>query len=205
MHFKLTEEILKLSSSKIWNSAKNEWIFDFAYYSDTQQTCLCGHFPIRNICVIKNESNNNVTEVGNCCINKFFRIHDGNKIFVSIKRLKEDISKSMSTEVLDFLHLKKIISPYEYDFYSNIIRKRNLSHKQLEFKKRINNKLIDLTSHESKSHLSRINIVLKWTEINSWFDSNFIYSLKAACEKNGKLTQKQISALEKIIKKFKIE
>jgi len=205
MHFKLTEEILKLSNSKFWESAKHEWSFEYAYYSDELQTCLCGHYPIKNICVIKNVKNNNATEVGNCCINKFLGIDDGNKIFVSIKRLKEDLSKSMSAEVLDYLNSKKILSMFEYDFYTDIIRKRNLTQKQLEIKKRINKKLIDFTSYETNSHFSRINIVLKWAEKNSWFDTNFIQSLKSACERNGKLTEKQKSALENIITKLKIE
>ncbi len=205
MHFKLTEEILKLSNSKFWESAKHEWNFEYAYCSDELQTCLCGHYPIKNICVIKNGNNKNVTEVGNCCINKFLRIEDGNKIFISIKRLKEDLSKSMSAEVLDYLKSKKILSSFDYNFYSNIIRKHNLTQKQLETKKRINQKLIDFTSYEANSHFNRINIVLKWAEKNSWFQTNFIESLKGACERNGKLTEKQKSALENIITKLKIE
>jgi hypothetical protein len=31
MYYKLTEEILKLSVSKYWDSAKFEWNFDSAY------------------------------------------------------------------------------------------------------------------------------------------------------------------------------
>ena len=164
MHFKLTEEILKLSHSKFWGSAKHEWSFEYAYYSDELQTCLCGHSPIKNICVIKNGKNKNITEVGNCCINKFLGIDDGNKIFLSIKRLKGDLSKSMSPEVLDFLNSKKILNKFEYDFYTDIIRKRNLTQKQMDIKERINKKLLDFTSYETNSHFNRLNIVLKWAE-----------------------------------------
>lgn len=205
MQFKLTEEILKLSNSEIWESAKEEWSFEYAYYSQKQQTCLCGHSPIRNICVIKNRENRNVTEVGNCCINKFLGIEDGNKIFISIKRLKEDLTKSMSSEVLDYLNSKKILSSFEYDFYTDIIRKRTLTHKQVEVKKRINKKLLDFTSYEANSHFNRINIVLNWAEKNTWFDTNFIQSLKTASERNGKLTENQKTALENMIRKLKIE
>jgi len=205
MQFKLTDEIIALSVSKFWESAKNEWNFEYAYYSEINQTCLCGHYPIKNICVIRNTKNNNTTEIGNCCINKFLDIEDGNKIFTSILRLKDDLTKSMSEEVLDYLNSKKIIDDYEYKFYSNILRKKNLTDKQLDIKKRINQKLLDFTSYESNSQFNRINIVLKWAENNPWFDTSFVTSLKSSCERNGKLTENQKKALENIITKLKIE
>lgn len=205
MHYKLISEILKLSKSDYWDSAKNEWNFEYAYYSEELQTCLCGHYPIKNICVLKNVINNSQTEVGNCCVNKFLGIDEGNKIFTSIKRLKEDPAKSMSPEVLEYLFNKKVVSDFEYRFYLDTIRKRKLSFRQLEIREKINQKLIDFTSYESNSNFSRINLVLKWAENNAWFNTNFIHSLKQSCEKNGKLSDNQSKALENIITKLKIE
>ncbi|WP_290806575.1 hypothetical protein [Flavobacterium sp.] len=205
MHFKLTEEIISLSDSRTWDFAKLEWDFEFAYYSEELQTCLCGHFPIKNICVIRNKRNSNQTEVGNCCINKFLGIEDGNKIFTSIKKIKEDNSKSMSAVVIDYIYSKNGISEFEYNFYVDIHRKRNLSFKQLEIKKRINNKFLAFTSYETNSHFNRIKLVLKWAENNSWFDKSFVLSLKKSCERNGKLTENQRLGLENIITKLKIE
>lgn len=204
MHFKLTEEILKLSDSTYWDSAKLEWNFEYAYNSEELQTCLCGHYPIKNICVLKNKNNYRTTEVGNCCVNKFLGIKDGNRIFASIKRVKEDLTKSMSSEVLEYLNSKKVLSDYDYKFYSSTIRKQNLSEKQLEIKKRINQKLIDFTSYESNSNFSKINLVLKWAEDNPWFDKNFVLALKDNCQKRGRLSEKQKAALENIIVKLKI-
>jgi hypothetical protein len=205
VHFKLTEEIIKLSESEFWESARNEWTFEYAYYSDDLQRCLCGHYPIKNICVIKNKVNKTQTEVGNCFVNKFLGIDDGNKIFASIKRLKEDSTKSMSLEVLEYLYGKKVLSEFEYDFYKDTIRKRKFSDKQLEIRKKINQKLIDFTSYESNSNFSKINLVLKWAENNSWFDTSFVDSLKQSCERKGSLTDNQLSALDNIIKKLKIK
>ncbi len=205
MHFKLTEEIIKLSNSDTWNNAKLEWNFEYAYYSEDLQTCLCGHYPIKNICVIKNKENRNETEVGNCCVNKFLGIEEGNQIFASIKKLKNDLSKSMSPQVLDYLRKKKVLTDFDYSFYADTIRKRKLSNKQLAIRERINQKLIDFTSYESNSNFSRINLVLKWAEDKSWFDKTFILSLKSSCEKKGKLSEKQTVALENIITKLKIE
>lgn len=204
MHFKLTEEIIKLSVSDYWHSAKNEWTFEYAYYSEDLQRCLCGHYPIKNICVIKNKVNKTQTEVGNCCVNKFLDIDDGNKIFTSIKRLKEDSTRSMGLEVLEYLYNKKVLSEFEYKFYLDTIRKRKFSDKQLEIRKKINQKLIDFTSYESNSNFVKINLVLKWAENNNWFDTSFVISLKQSCETKGSLTDSQLKALDNIIRKLKI-
>ena len=110
MHYKLIEEIIDLSEANIWDFAKLEWEFTSAYYSDEEQRCLCGHYPIRNICVITNKINSALTEVGNCCINKFLGIDDGNKIFTSIKRIKEKPKSSMSAEDLEYIYSKNTIS-----------------------------------------------------------------------------------------------
>lgn len=205
MHYKLIEEIIDLSVAKDWNFAKLEWNFDFAYYADELQRCLCGHYPIRNICVIKNTKNTAVTEVGNCCINKFLGIEDGNKIFSSIKKVKEDIKSSMSSEVVEYLYRKKGITEFEYKFYKSIHRKRVLSPKQRDLKEKVNRKFLNFTSYETNSHFNKINLVLKWAEDNPLFDSDFVYSLKKSCQKTGFLTENQIKGLNNIIEKFKIE
>lgn len=205
MHFRLAEEILKLSDSKSWDFAKLEWNFEMAYESEEEQTCLCGHYPIRNICVIKNKKTNNVTEVGNCCINKFLGIEDGNKVFTSIKRLKDDLTKSISVDVIKYMKNSTVLSEFEYHFYMDIHKKRNLSEKQLDLKKRINRKLIDFTSYEANSQFKRINYVLKWAQNKPDFDISFILSIKSSVERTGKLTDNQKKALDNIFKKWKIE
>jgi hypothetical protein len=45
MQFTLTNEIIKLSVSQYWETAKDEWNFEFAYQCEDFQTCLCGHYP----------------------------------------------------------------------------------------------------------------------------------------------------------------
>ncbi len=204
MHYKLSKEIINLSESNRWESAKEEWEFRFAYMSEEFQTCLCGHYPIKEICVIKNSLNSNETEVGNCCVNKFLGIDYANKIFNSTKRIKQDKARSMSPESLDYLLLNNAITKFEFDLYLNIIRKRNLSPKQLDIKIKINQKLIDFTSYELNSSFNKINKVLKWAYDNPTFDTSFILSLKHSCTKNGRLSNKQKESLENIINKWKI-
>jgi hypothetical protein len=205
MHFKLKDEIILLSNSQNWEIAKLEWNFELAYYSEDLQTCLCGHYPIKNICVIRNTKNSNETEVGNCCIKKFLGIDDGDKIFNSIKKVKDEISKSISIDVLEYLYNKKAISDFEFKFYLSIHRKRILTNKQTLFKEKVNWRFLDFTSYETNSQFIRINLVLKWAEKNSFFNTDFVTSLKRSCEKNGKLTDNQKNSLENIIKKMKID
>ena len=205
MHYKLTEEIVNLSESKEWDFAKLEWTFESAYYAEELQICLCGHYPIKNICVIKNRRNSSVTEVGNCCINKFLGIDEGNKIFSSIKKLKDSETASMSLEVIEYIYKKKGLSDFEYNFYKSIYRKRIISDKQLDIKKRINQKFLTFTSYETNSHFNKINLVLKWAQTNIAFNTDFVLSIKKSCQKNGRLTEKQLESLNKIISGFKIQ
>jgi len=205
MQYKLIEEIVYLSEANGWDFAKLEWEFTSAYYSEQEQRCLCGHYPIRNICVIKNKKNFTITEVGNCCINKFLGIEDGNKIFTSIKRIKENARSSMSAEVLEYLYSKNAISDSEYKFYKSIHRRTRMSTKQWEFKERINRKFLNFTSYERNSHFNKINLILKWAEEKPSFNTDYVLSLKQACNRNGKLTDNQLSALNNIITKFKIK
>lgn len=205
MHYKLIEEIIDLSAANIWDFAKLEWEFTSAYYSDEEQRCLCGHYPIRNICVIKNKKNSAITEVGNCCINKFLGIDEGNKIFTSIKRIKEKIKGSMSAEVLEYIYSKNAISEYEYKFYKSIFRRTSMSLKQWDIKEKINQKFLDFTSYERNSHFNKINLILKWAEDNPLFDTSYVLSLKQTYNRNGKITSRQLAGLNNIISKFKIQ
>lgn len=204
MQTKLATEIIELSIADTWNNAKSEWFFEYAYQSDEAEECLCGHYPIKNICVIKNRENGNFTEVGNICINKFLEIKSGNKIFQSITKIKGDKTRSISKEALEYIKSKNGISEYEYNFYSDIIRKRNLSEKQLDLKNKINNKFIVFTSYEANSILKRINKVLKWASSRKSFDTSFVESLKQNFNKYGKLSAKQNESLNNIVNRFKI-
>lgn len=198
--YKLFNEIVSLSNSDTWNIAKNEWIFDSVYESEEPQTCLCGHFPIINICVIRNAINKNITEVGNCCVKKFFNISDGDAIIISIKKIKKDISKSISIEALDYIYKKNVITEWEYNFYTNIHKKRILTEKQIGTKERINNKFLSFTSYELNSNISKINVISKWAERNRDFDTNFVKSLMDTCSKGRPLSKKQEESLNKIYK-----
>ncbi|EIZ1047419.1 hypothetical protein CGH23_22775 [Vibrio parahaemolyticus] len=138
--YKLTEEIIKLSQSQLWDVAKSEWTLYEIYEADEPERCLCGHFPIIEICNLKNKLNSNYVTVGNCCVKKFIGL-PSDKIFQAIKRVRRDDEKSLNAEAISHAYDKGWINDWEKSFYLDVMRKRKLTSKQRNKKIQINNKL----------------------------------------------------------------
>lgn len=139
--YKLAEEIIKLSSSKKWDLAKLEWGLSEVYEDDEPNTCLCGHFPIIEMCVLKNKLNAELATVGNCCVKKFLGL-PSDKIFQAVKRVRKDKKKSLNAETIAHAFDRKWINEWERDFYLNIMRKRNLTDKQAQKKLQVNERVL---------------------------------------------------------------
>lgn len=140
--YKLATEIIARSVAKTWDLAKVEWRLLNVYREDEPDTCLCGHFPIIEICEIINQRNGKVTSVGNCCVKKFLGLKESDKIFQSVRKLSKDDTKSVNIETLEHARSKNWINDWEYQFYGDIMRKRNLSEKQLRVKLAVNKKIL---------------------------------------------------------------
>jgi len=54
--YKLATEIIALSGAKQWDEAKPEWELIDIYQSKTPRTCLCGHSPIIEVCILHNKA-----------------------------------------------------------------------------------------------------------------------------------------------------
>lgn len=109
---------------------------------ENENFCICSH-PITELVTIENKLNGNKLIIGNCCMNKIGRIPE--RISNSLFKLKKDPTKSMNKDLLDFVQRKyDLITKWEFDFYSDIMRKRKLSEKQAKIKQRINQKVINL-------------------------------------------------------------
>lgn len=139
--FKLTSEIVARSVSKIWDCAKLEWMLHEVYEADEPETCLCGHHPIIELCVLRNKVNQGLATVGNCCVKKFIGL-PSDLIFQAVKRVRADGARSLNAEALAHALEKSWINKWEYDFYLSLIRKRNLSDKQAAKKQQINQKFL---------------------------------------------------------------
>lgn len=139
--FKLTKEIIDLSVSKVWDVAKLEWSLAQIYEADEPETCLCGHFPIIEICILQNKLNRKQATVGNCCVKKFIGL-PSDKIFQAVKRIRKDNEKSLNSEAIAHAYRNAWINEWEYKFSIDTMRKRKLSINQLQTRKRVNEKML---------------------------------------------------------------
>ena len=137
----LITEILKLSKSENWFRARREWEVCGTYETDIPETCLCGHYPIRNVCMIENSVTGVTTRVGNCCVNKFMK-EDVAPIMRAIIRVKADHEKALNIDTVVFARKKNWINDWEYNFLIETSRKRSLTQKQLDMRIKLNNKIL---------------------------------------------------------------
>jgi hypothetical protein len=139
--YQLTKEIVARSDAKVWDAAKLEWALEEVYESEEPDTCLCGHFPIIEICVLRNRVNKNTAIVGNCCVKKFIGL-PSDRIFQAAKRVRKNTEKSLNAEAVQHAFDRGWVTEWEKDFYLDIMRKRNLSSKQAVKKAQINEKFM---------------------------------------------------------------
>ncbi|WP_037458265.1 hypothetical protein [Shewanella sp. HN-41] len=139
--YKLTEEILKRSQAQIWDIAKLEWSLYQIYEAEEPETCLCGHFPIIEICTLHNKLNGQFVTVGNCCVKKFIGL-PSDLIFQAVKRVRKDNQKSLNAEAIKHAHEKGWINDWEYNFSIDTMRKRVLTGKQLQTRMKVNEKML---------------------------------------------------------------
>lgn len=137
----LKEAILLKSQATDWEVAKKEWKLVRIYEADEPDTCLCGHTPIIEICVLANTITGKYAEVGNSCVKRFLGLRS-DLIFTGIKRIKADLSKSLNVDSTVFFFEQGIINDWEYKFQNNTLSKRNLTGKQMETRLKINRKVL---------------------------------------------------------------
>ena len=139
--FQLTREILARSTAKVWDLAKLEWTLHEVFESDEPETCLCGHYPIIENCVLHNKANGAFATVGNCCVKKFIGL-PSDLIFQAVKRVRSDSRKSLNAEAITYARERDWINDWEQEFYFRIMRMRKLSEKRAAKKREINEKFL---------------------------------------------------------------
>ena len=143
--WRLIEEIISRSKSNTWHEAKREWEFFQAEFADRgdDNSCLCGHSPIVELCYLVNQHTKEEVIVGNVCVTKFMDIEvPVKKILPPLIKIKKDLSKSVNQEVLDLAYDRNIIDENSYDFYSDTKGKRKLSDKQKKYKRDLNQTIL---------------------------------------------------------------
>ena len=137
----LKAKILKLSHATVWEMAKKEWKLVEISEADEPETCLCGHFPIIELCTIHNNTTHKSVDVGNICVKRFLGFRS-DLIFASLKRIRKDMTKSIGADAAVFFHERSVINGWEYEFQQNTVRKRHLSPKQQTTRQTINEKVL---------------------------------------------------------------
>ena len=141
----LKAEILAMSKATDWEIARKEWALVDIIEADEPETCLCGHFPIAEICEIRNSVTGHTTEVGNVCVKRFLGVRS-DLIFTGIKKIRKDPTKSLNADSITFFRERGLLNDWEYGFLQDTMKKRNLSFKQMETRKRINLKVLGAVS-----------------------------------------------------------
>lgn len=137
----LIEEILRLSVAKKWSDARREWTLIEVYEAETPETCLCGQFPIIELCILENLRNGAQATVGNVCVKRFIGL-PSDKIFDAVKKIRNDRVKSLNPDAIKHAYDRNWINKWERDFYLDIWRKRNLTEKQETKKIQINERVL---------------------------------------------------------------
>lgn len=137
------DSLVKDSTITDFTKAKEEWILVNVEKHDDWNQCLCGK-DIKELCYIKNKVNEKVLIVGNECINKI--CPSGNystktkKLFASIKKLSKN--NKLDKLLIEYCFERKILNDWEYKFSLDTHFKNQLSEKQMNRRKIINEKIL---------------------------------------------------------------
>lgn len=148
--YHLFKAIIELSVAKTWEEAKLEWDLKCVYCEDEPLTCLCGHTPIIEICVLRNRFNGNIADVGNVCVTKFLGL-ESNLIFSGLKRIAKDGDKALNEAGTNYAFEQGWINEWERDFCINTMRKRSLTAKQVMKRAKINCLILTKTTNTYKA------------------------------------------------------
>lgn len=146
---RLKEHILPLSNATDWSNAKNEWRLVGIEVQEDWDSCPCGK-EIKELCHLKNQLNGNVTHVGNVCVNRFIGIDTGN-LFAGLRRIIDDDSANANEDLIIHAYQFAYIYESEYKFLMQTRRKRILSAKQIEWKRKINRRIVNQTVVRKKA------------------------------------------------------
>ena len=141
---RLKDHILPMSKSDNFDIAKNEWDLVAVEISEEWDSCPCGQ-DIKEHCYIANRVTGHETYVGNVCINRFIGIDTGT-LFDGLKRIAKDPEANPNIAVIEYAWERGFLfGENEYKFLLSTVRKRNLSQRQVSWKRKINRRILNQT------------------------------------------------------------
>lgn len=161
--WKLPQNLEELSNGDSYPRVLREWELDYIEHlapGEDSETCLCTHFPIREVCHIRNLQNANTAIVGNCCVKKFEKEEEGavnfegtHKVFDCLKRLQRDENANANEELLNYAYSKGVLTKPEYDRYLEIWRNRTFTDEESRLILTANRKIINHASSQAMRDL----------------------------------------------------
>jgi hypothetical protein len=137
----LKAAILQLSKATEWEVARKEWKLVEISEAGEPETCLCGQFPIVELCTISNNTTGKTVDVGNICVKRFLGFRS-DLIFRSLKRIRDDLDIGIGADATALFFERGVINEWEYGFQQKTMRKRKLSEKQRLKRREINEKVL---------------------------------------------------------------
>lgn len=146
----LKAEMIARSSDQVWEQAKMEWDLRDVFVVNQDQICLCGHHPIRQICTIRNQINQNDAEVGNVCVQKFLGMRS-RRILATLKKVRENPEKSLSKAGIAMFTKLGIISQIDSeDYLSFSLKRKYLTPRQRQLKERLNQAVLEYADERAR-------------------------------------------------------
>jgi len=145
--YRLVEEIVARSVAGSWRQAKLEWDLAHVFVTepDSPGICTCGHYPIREHCVIRNRKSGNKAVVGNWCVKRFLGLPSG-PLFQAFKRIMKDGGAALNQAAVEYAYGQGWINDRQREFYLDTIRPfyrlKGLSPKQRAWRVEINEKVL---------------------------------------------------------------
>ena len=145
----LAREITRRSVADSWREARGEWSLETVYFATEPDQCLCGQFPIIELCALRNCRNGVEATVGNVCVKKFLGL-PSDRIFNGLKRIQSTPEAALNEEAIEYAYSRRWISGWERSFYIDTRRKRNLSERQAAKRLEINEKIIEHVARDAR-------------------------------------------------------
>jgi hypothetical protein len=139
----LVSSILALSAADVWDEAKREWDLESVWFAEPDEPwrCMCGHSPIREVCVIRNRLTGHRAEVGNVCVTRFLGLPSGD-LFAALKRVARNPAAALSPAAVEYAHGRGWMNDWERSFCLDTAKRRKLSARQRAKRAEINTRVL---------------------------------------------------------------
>ncbi len=152
----LREHICSVSVAPFWEAAVREWELFGIEKSEEWGQCPCGQ-KIKEHCFLRNRINDAVTHVGNVCVNRFMSI-ETDSLFQGLRKIAADSKAKPNAALIDYaFRTGFLFGQNEYEFLTDVARKRILTPKQASWIEKINRRILSKTIVRRSTDVAAFN------------------------------------------------